>query len=248
MQHNPTYMLPILCAIGLGLFILENLIPAHPQKAKAEWYVRATLVAAFQLLVFALVESVWGRFFNGTSVLNLDGKVDGVLGAMLAYFIFTFVVYWWHRLRHKSDFLWRWFHQFHHSPQRIQVLTAYYMHPFDMMVSLTISNLILFFFLGVSGEAAAWYTLITGVAGFIIHSNLNLPRFVGYIFQTPAMHRLHHKQGAHRKNYSDITWWDMIFGTYENPEVDLGDCGFRDDLEKKWLSLLLGKKYPTNLY
>jgi len=242
------YALPILCAFALGIFLLENLIPARPRKAKIEWYVRAGLVTGFQLLVFSFVESMWGKLFNGVSIFKLDGKITDLQGAVLAYFIFTFVVYWWHRLRHESNFLWRWFHQFHHSPQRIQVLTAYYMHPFDMIVSLTISNLILFFFLGLGVETAAWYTLITGVAGLVIHANINLPRYIGYVFQTPAMHRLHHKQGAHCKNYSDITWWDMIFGTYENPVSDLDDCGFREELEKKWLSLLLGKKYSKELY
>lgn len=96
------YALPILCAFALGIFLLENLIPARPRKAKIEWYVRAGLVTGFQLLVFSIVESAWGKLFNGVSIFKLDGKITDLQGAVLAYFIFTFVVYWWHRLRHES--------------------------------------------------------------------------------------------------------------------------------------------------
>ena len=28
---------------------------------------------------------------------------------------------------------------------------------------------------------------------------------------------MHHQHGRHRNNYGDITWWDMLFGIYENP-------------------------------
>jgi len=27
-------------------------------------------------------------------------------GGAIAYFIATFIIYWWHRLRHENDFLW----------------------------------------------------------------------------------------------------------------------------------------------
>ena len=40
------------------------------------------------------------------------------------------------------------------------------------------------------------------------------------------MHRIHHQHGYHRNNYGDIVWWDMLFGTYENPAVWDNRCGF----------------------
>lgn len=234
-------------AIGaLLLFVLEHVIPAHPTRPKPQWYLRAALVSAFQFLVVAAVENLWRGWEGSVSLFNLSGVINPWLGAFLAYFIFTFVVYWWHRLRHSSDLLWRVFHQFHHSPQRIQTLTAYYMHPLDMFVSLTISNIILFPLLGLSADDGAVYTLITGLAGLLIHANIKLPRQVGYVFQTPEMHRLHHKHGHHNQNFSDITWWDMLFGTYGNPKNEVGHCGFTEDLEERILPLLLGRKLPQD--
>jgi hypothetical protein len=44
----------------------------------------------------------------------------------MAYFVATFVFYWWHRWRHESAVLWRGFHQIHHSPQRLEVITSFY--------------------------------------------------------------------------------------------------------------------------
>ena len=47
----------------------------------------------------------------------------------------------------------------------------------------------------------------------------------------PEMHRIHHQHDRHRNNYGDIVCWDMLFGTYENPKLFTGTCGF--DAEKE---------------
>ena len=54
-------------------------------------------------------------------------------GAIVGYLAITFVYYWWHRWRHESPFLWRWFHQVHHSPQRIEIITSFYKHPLEIV-------------------------------------------------------------------------------------------------------------------
>ncbi|MGB5766953.1 MAG: sterol desaturase family protein, partial [Arenicellales bacterium] len=207
-----------------------------------QWYFRAIAINTLQLVVFYAVDAFWMGWSEGFSLFHLSNTWPPVAGALLAYFIFTFVIYWWHRLRHSSDFIWRYFHQFHHSPKRIQTLTAYYIHPLDMTVTLFISNTIVFVLLGLNFEAAAWYTLITGFAGFFIHANIRVPRQVGYVFQTPEMHRLHHKVNHHANNYSDIVWWDMLFGTYLNPHEDIDQCGFDEETETKVFQLLAGRR------
>lgn len=232
---------PLMLLLGVGLVVLEHLFPAHPNDPKPEWYLRAALVNGVQLLVFVCVDALWSRWVGAVSWFALNRRVSPFFGALLAYFIFTFAIYWWHRLRHSSELMWRIFHQFHHSPQRIQTLTAYYIHPLDMVVGLSIGNAILFPLLGLSNEAAAWYTLITGVAGFFIHANIRVPRFIGYVFQTPEMHRVHHKSGHHAHNYSDIVCWDLLFGTYLNPKQPVELCGFDAGEEQKVVPMLLGR-------
>lgn len=232
--------LPILYFLAACLLIAEHVFPAHPTNPDYRWYLRAVSINAMQLLVFFLVDALWSHWSGRFALLHL-GRVAGPLtGAGIAYFIFTFVIYWWHRARHASPWIWRMFHQLHHSPQRIQTLTAYYIHPLDMTATLFISNTIVYVLLGLNFEAAAWYVLITGFAGFFIHANIRVPRQVGYVFQTPEMHRLHHKSGHHAHNYSDIVWWDMLFGTYLNPNEDIQQCGFDAASERRVIPMLLG--------
>ncbi len=232
--------LPIIYLTAAVLFTWEHLFPAHKSKPQLKWYIRAIFINTINVFVFvffaAIVEAA-----ELPSLLNIGKNINPLAGAFIAYFIFTFVVYWWHRARHASDFLWRAFHQLHHSPKRIETLTAYYIHPLDMIANLIISNTIVFGILGLGVEGAAWYTVITGIAGFIIHANIRLPRQVGYVFQTPEMHRLHHKSNHHANNYSDIVWWDMIFGTYENPTTDIEHCGFDKKSEAKIFSMLFAR-------
>lgn len=237
----PELALPIMLLLGGCLVLLEHLFPAHPLKPRFSWYIRASIINALQLVVFVGVDAAWARWGGTNSLFTLGADISPIAGALLAYFIFTLAIYWWHRLRHSSDFVWRVFHQFHHSPQRIQTLTAYYMHPLDMAMSLCISNIILFPLLGLGADAAGWYTLITGFAGFFIHANIRVLRQIGYVFQTPEMHRVHHMSGHHAHNYSDIVWWDMLFGTYCNPRDPVAQCGFDEATEAKVLPLLLGR-------
>ena len=234
--------LPLLYTFAAVLMFIEHRFPAHPLMIEKKWYARAIIVNALAFVVYIVVDAVWNHVANGWSVFSLSDSLSAPLAAFVAYFAFTFLGYWWHRLRHASPLAWRLFHQLHHSPKRLQTLTAFYIHPLDMTFDLLITNSIVFVLLGLNLEAAAWFLLITGSAGFLIHANIRLPRWVGYVFQTPEMHRLHHKSGHHSQNYSDIVWWDMLFGTYCNPKQDVDSCGFSEDRESKITSMLLTKK------
>jgi sterol desaturase/sphingolipid hydroxylase (fatty acid hydroxylase superfamily) len=51
-------------------------------------------------------------------------------------------------------------------------------------------------------------------------------------------HRIHHQYQRHEANYSDIVWWDMLFGTYENPHRVESRCGFDDAREQRLVEML----------
>ena len=55
---------------------------------------------------------------------------------------------------------------------------------------------------------------------------------------TREMHRIRYQLGRHMNNYGEITWWDMLFGTYENPAEWVHHCGFDDDREQQLLKVL----------
>jgi sterol desaturase/sphingolipid hydroxylase (fatty acid hydroxylase superfamily) len=231
-------MLLTIIAIFAACFVLERLIPGWRLPRVRTWPLRVLAINAIQLGVVLLAGVSWERWASSWSLFHLSDHVTPVVGGAIAYFIATFVFYWWHRLRHENDFLWLAFHQIHHSPQRLEVITSFYKHPGEMVVNSIIGSLLVYTLLGLSPEAGAMYTFCTAIGEFFYHTNVKTPHWIGYVFQRPEMHRIHHQHNRHRNNYGDVTWWDMLFGTYENPKAWNGICGFDDDKEQRLGTML----------
>ena len=231
-------MLLTIFAVFAGCFVLEKLLPGWPLPKVRTWPLRVLAINGAQLGVVLLAGISWERWLSSASLFHLSDHVSNVSAGLIAYFIATFIFYWWHRLRHESDRLWRIFHQIHHSAQRLEVITSFYKHPVEMVVNSVIGSLLVYTVLGLSLEAAAIYTLCTALGEFFYHANVRTPHWVGYVFQRPEMHRIHHEFGHHSNNYGDITWWDMLFGTYDNPKTWEGRCGYEDEREQRLLDML----------
>lgn len=224
--------------IAVVCFALERAFPGWKLPRVPGWTFRVILLNAAQLGVLLLAGQYWEKWCQGLSVFHLGRHVGSWTGGFIAYFIATFVFYWWHRVRHESDFLWRMFHQIHHSPARIEVITSFYKHPVEMGVNSLIGSVLVYLLLGLSVEAAGAYTFFTAVGEFFYHTNVRTPRWVGYIFQRPEMHRIHHEYNSHKSNYGDIVWWDMLFGTYSNPAEFKSKCGFDRSRELRLADML----------
>ncbi len=209
-------MLSIIIISFVFCFVLERVFPGWKLPKVPTWPIRVLLINGIQLIVVILAGYTWEKWFSMYSVFHLSKFLNPIFGGVFAYFIATFIFYWWHRIRHTSDFFWKYFHQIHHSPQRLEVITSFYKHPLEMVVNSLIGGVLVYTFLGLSPEAGGVYTLCTALGEFFYHTSVKTPRWVGYIFQRPEMHRIHHEYNKHKNNYGDIVWWDMIFGTYEN--------------------------------
>src|SRR5271169_1062188 len=107
-----------------------------------------------------------------------------------------------------------------------------------MIANSIIGSLIVYTLLGRSLQAGAVFTFCCAVGELFYHTNVKTPRLVGYFFQRPEMHRIHHEYDRHRNNYGDITWWDMLFGTYENPAEFHSGCGFDAEKEEQLVPML----------
>ena len=202
------------------------------------WWPRVLAVNAIQLGIVTLAGITWEKWFTGSSLIGLSFYLPPWAGGFLAYFIATFIFYWWHRWRHEYDFLWRGFHQIHHSPQRLEVITSFYKHPQEMIVNSILGSIIVYKLLGLTLEAGAFYTFYTAIGEFFYHTNIKTPRWIGFIFQRPEMHRIHHQYDRHKNNYGDFVWWDMLFGTYENPKEWTHICGFDETKEQRLFAML----------
>jgi len=234
-------MLTTILVAFAACFILERVAPGWPLPKVRTWPVRVLAINALQLGVVLLAGLTWERWLSSASVFHLAAHVSPAVGGLIAYFIATFVFYWWHRWRHEYSLLWRVFHQIHHSPQRLEVITSFYKHPGEMIVNSLVGSLLVYTLLGLSLEGGAVYTLCTALGEFFYHTNVRTPRWVGFFFQRPEMHRIHHQFGRHKNNYGDITWWDMLFGTYENPRDWVHTCGYEDHQEQQLLAMLAYK-------
>ena len=161
----------------------------------------------------------------------------GLWGAAPVVVLTTFLTYWTHRLQHRFDLLWRAGHQLHHSVARVDVASAAIFHPVDVLVQVAATTLAAAL-LGATSPATA----LAGLFGFFLavfqHWNVRTPRWVGYVVQRPEAHCLHHERDIHARNFGDITWWDMLFGTYANPETFAGAVGFAPERGRRVLAMV----------
>jgi sterol desaturase/sphingolipid hydroxylase (fatty acid hydroxylase superfamily) len=143
---------------------------------------------------------------------------------------------------HNVQPLWRWFHQMHHSAERIDIWGAFYFHPLDMIGWTLLGSLALVLGLGVSAEAAIVINLLATFCSMFQHANIRTPRWLGYFVQRPESHSAHHERGVHARNYGDLPIFDIIFGTFHNPAEFTGKVGFHEGGSKKMLPMLLGRE------
>jgi len=231
-------MILVIIAIGIMFMILERIFPDQELPHSSGWWSRVILINVLQTGVVLTAGATWDVAFDRYSLLNLQ-MGHPAAEAVLAYLIVTFVFYWWHRWRHEVEFLWRVFHQVHHSPIRIETITSFYKNPLEICVNSLLIGFVIYFLLGFSIEVGAWLTLYTATAEFLYHMNIRTPHWVGYVFQRPEMHRVHHERGKHYMNFSDLPLWDMLFGTYRNPRSYNGPCGFKPPREQMLKDMLL---------
>lgn len=240
-QEGFVMLIPIivLCT-GLVMMLVEMKHPGRKWPTVANWWTRAIAFNAIQAGMVWVAGQIWDQWMQSHALFSIASL--GTIGsALVGYFVLTFVYYWWHRARHEVPFLWRWFHQLHHSPQRLEVITSFYKHPLEIGANALISSMVMYLILGLSPAGAAGATLLSGLAELFYHWNVKTPHWIGYIMQRPESHCVHHEQGVHHCNYGDLPLWDMLFGTFHNPKTFDKKCGFTHDAELQIKEMLIGK-------
>lgn len=227
-------------AIFSVIFTREVVAPASGATCDRRWRLYAGFLNALNLVVVVGAGLLFDDWIRGHSLLALDGRLDAFSSSLIAFVVASFVAYWHHRLIHRSDRLWRWVHQLHHSPTRVEALTAFYIHPFDGLLAALLNAVVAYVVLGVGPAAAALALLYVTAFNLVAHADLRTPRWLGYFVQRPEMHRVHHERGVHANNYG-LPLWDILFGTWRNPHTAPAACGFADDKERLIGQMLLLK-------
>jgi sterol desaturase/sphingolipid hydroxylase (fatty acid hydroxylase superfamily) len=234
----PSYVF-LIVILSAGLFLLlEYFFPRQEFSPVKGWRWRALSIILIQITFSFMTGSYIDPIIRKFSFFHVNGNAYFKVG--LGYFIISFVFYWWHRLRH-TRYFWEIFHQLHHSPSRLEILTTFYKHPVEIFVDNILSSIILYLMLGLSPTLGASVVCITGVAELFYHANIRTPYWLGYFFQRPESHCMHHKLGIHHYNYSDLPIWDMLFGTFYNPTESSFKCGFSGEKELQLKDILCFK-------
>ena len=230
----------LIIVMTLLFFIVERLFPGRELPHSRGWYKRAALMNFMQLSLIGIGGLTWNYFFRTHALLHLGGWSNPILEGFFYWILGTFIFYWWHRLRHVNGF-WLVFHQIHHSPSRIEVLTSFYKHPVEIVADSLITGFFVYCVFGGTAEAGAWTSFFGAIGEYFYHSNIRTPKWLGYFIQRPEHHSIHHELGVHRYNFGDLTLWDRLFGTFKEAECFTARCGFPERNEERIKDMLMFK-------
>lgn len=222
--------------IGVGfvlILIVEKLWPRNKLIKKEGWMLRAITFNIIQLGIVLIGSYTWETYFHGSSLFKLPWTP--FYNGLFAYVCATWVFYHWHFLRHENNALWLIIHQFHHSPQRLEAITAFYKHPLEVFSNSIIMGVLTSPILGLDPMTNAWLTIFLAIAEFFYHANIKTPYWLGFIIQRPESHLFHHMEDKQfTYNYGDLPIWDILNGTFWNPtDEDLNGIktGFSNNRE-----------------
>jgi sterol desaturase/sphingolipid hydroxylase (fatty acid hydroxylase superfamily) len=227
----------IALAMYLGLMIWEALFPATKLPKVKNWKLRGLTSFAVFFFLSSYLPLLTDPFLAKYQFFDLT-SLGNVGGGILAIVLYEFGVFIWHRAMHKSDTLWRIFHQMHHSAERIDTYGAFYFSLFDMIGFTFLGSICLALLIGVTPQAVTIMLLGTMFLGIFQHTNIKTPQWLGYFVQRPESHTVHHAKGIHKYNYSDLPIFDIIFGTFKNPKGYEHQTGFYEGASAKVFEML----------
>lgn len=186
------------------------------------------------VLFFSVFSRLWGSLgIKPLLKLDLSGLsgshstllnvLGWIVAPVVASVIGEFFYYWFHRLQHKSAFLWA-FHSEHHSLREMSAWNSNH-HFTEEIFRVPFIVVPLSFLIQVdTGFVPAIVGLLLGLQGQFEHSHtkLNLGK-LRYVIADNRFHRIHHSVELHHydKNFGSFTSiWDSVFGTAYFPAKD----------------------------
>lgn len=229
--------------IGLfvGFVILDQLFTARRFSSVGGWRFKGILSLVIYYLVAGYSPILWDNRLGAYTLFDAS-SLPLHISIPVGFLVLQLGIYAWHRTMHNMDVLWRFFHQMHHSAERVDIFGAFYFHPLDMLGWAFIGSLMLVGVFGLSGEAAAIVNTMAAFCSMFQHTNIRTPHWLGYLITRPESHSVHHERDHHANNYGDIPLFDMIFGTFVNPRAWDKKAGFYDGGSSRVWDMLIGRK------
>jgi sterol desaturase/sphingolipid hydroxylase (fatty acid hydroxylase superfamily) len=217
--------------------------PARALPAVTGWRTRGLLAFAAFFLVSSYLPLAIGDALAPLRLVDLTAWPTWA-GALAGVLVYELGVYAWHRAMHRSDTLWRAFHQMHHSAERVDAFGAFWFSPLDM-IGWTLLAVLALSIVGLSPAATTATLLATTFLSVFQHANVRTPRWLGFVVQRPESHSRHHERGVHARNYSDLPLFDLLFGTFDNPQDFAAETGFYDGASARVVDMLRGRDVTT---
>lgn len=229
----------VLAMYGL-LMLWEALTPGRELPKIKYWKIVGLTSFVVYFYLSSYLPLIWDEYLSNYQLFNL-ANISTAFQVIIGILLYQFGVYVWHRSMHKNDFLWKSFHQMHHSAERIDTYGAFYFSPLDMFGFTLLGSICLVLIVGQSPQAATLTLLINTFLGLIQHTNIKTPRWLGYFIQRPESHTIHHAKDIHAYNYSDLPIFDILFGTFYNPKNYENKTGFYEGASLRIGEMLLFK-------
>ena len=228
----------------LGMYLLltvwEAIFPARQLPPIRFWQLKGILFFFIFFYLSSYLPLLYAKWLPATQLLDLL-DLNVVIAALGGVLLYEFGMYVWHWSMHRSNRLWRIFHQMHHSAERMDIYGAFYFSPFDMIAFTLLGTICFSYIMGLPAQAVTAVLLITNFFSIFQHANIKTPTWLGYIIQRPESHAVHHARGIHAYNYSDLPLFDIIFGTFKNTKTYVQETGFYYGDSSKIKDMLLFK-------
>jgi sterol desaturase/sphingolipid hydroxylase (fatty acid hydroxylase superfamily) len=138
-----------LIAIYVLLILWEAIFPARELVAIKYWKVKGIAVFLFYFFLSSYLPLFINPYLEPYRLVDLS-SVGVFGGAAIGILLYEFGVYVWHRAMHRSDFLWKIFHQMHHSAERLDTYGAFFFSPMDMIGWTVLSSICLTLIVGLA--------------------------------------------------------------------------------------------------
>lgn len=185
----------------------------------------------------AYLPLLWDEALAPLRLFDLSGWPTA-LAAAAGVRVYELGAYAYHRALHSWTPLFRTLHQMHHSAERLDVSSAFWFSPLDM-IGWTLVTSVTLTVAGVPPAAATAAILFLEALAMFQHTNVRTPRWLVYLAQRPQSHLLHHARGVHRVNHADLPLFDMIFGSFRNPPAFAPETGYWPGASARVVDMLL---------
>lgn len=230
----------VILSIYAALMIWEAVFPGRKLPYVKSWKIKGLIAFFFYFFLSSYLPIFINPFLEKYQLMNLTG-LGTVWGGLFAVLLYEFGVFVWHYSLHRSDFLWKTFHQLHHSAERLDTYGAFFFSPLDMIGWTVLGSVCFSLIAGLTPQAVTVMLLVTNFFSIFQHANIRTPQWLGYIVQRPESHTLHHARGLHKYNYSDLPLFDILFGTFRNPKEFDHVTGFYEGASSRVVDMLLAR-------